>query len=76
MNGLYSAECESFTYQRPVKALALHSKFSRKGNKQFASGGLAGQLLLNEKGWFLNKDKVVHSGEGPICKLLTKPLCY
>ena len=66
MNGLYSAECESFTYQRPVKALALHSNFSRKGNRQFASGGLAGQLLLNEKGWFLNKDKVLHSGEGPI----------
>ena len=66
INGLYTAECESFTYHRPVKALALHSKFSRKGTRQFASGGLAAQLLLNEKGWFLNKDKVVHSGEGPI----------
>ena len=27
---------------------------------------MAAQLLLNEKGWFLNKDKVVHSGEGPV----------
>jgi hypothetical protein len=66
LNGLASADCESFTYQRPVKSLALHSKFARKGNRQFVSGGLAGQLLLNEKGWFTNKDKVVHSGEGPV----------
>lgn len=66
INGLYSAECESFTYQRPVKALALDPKFSRKGNRQFVSGGLSQQLLLNEKGWFSNKDKVVHSGEGAI----------
>ena len=44
INGLFSAECESFTYQRPVKSLALDAKFSRKGNRHFASGGLAGQV--------------------------------
>eukprot|EP00960_Hanusia_phi_P075784 768466-Hanusia_phi.AAC.5 len=82
INGLFSAECESFTYQRPVKSLALDAKFSRKANRHFASGGLAGQvqgggergagvevspcqLLLNEKGWFTSKDKVIHAGEGP-----------
>ena len=70
INGLFSAECESFTYQRPVKAVALDGRLGAggrsKGGRQFASGGLAGQLLLNEKGWFSTKDKVLHSGEGPI----------
>ncbi|KAJ1491242.1 hypothetical protein T484DRAFT_1775170 [Baffinella frigidus] len=83
INGLSSAECASFTYQRPVRSIALDPKFERKGNRhvgsialdpkferkgnrQFASGGLAAQLLLNEKGWFSTKDKVVHSGEGPV----------
>ena len=70
LNGLFSAECESFTYQRPVKAVALDGRLGAggrsKGGRQFASGGLAGQLLLNEKGWFSTKDKVLHSGEGPI----------
>jgi len=66
INGLSTPECASFTYQRPVRALALDPKFERKGNRQFASGGLAAQLLLNEKGWFSTKDKVVHSGEGPV----------
>ena len=35
----------------------------------FATGGLAGQLVINSKGWFGAKDVVVHSGEGPVMAL-------
>lgn len=55
-----------FTYKRPVKAVSLDPDFSRKNTRQLVSGGLAGQLTLNEKGWFGNKDIVLHAGEGPI----------
>ncbi|CAG8565322.1 7125_t:CDS:10, partial [Racocetra fulgida] len=51
-----------------LKNDAANPDFSKKDTQQFVSGGLAGQLILNEKGWFGQKqDKVLqHSGEGPI----------
>ncbi|KAG0200623.1 Vacuolar protein sorting-associated protein 41 [Mortierella sp. GBA30] len=55
-----------FNYKRPVKAVALEPHYARSTSRQFVSGGMAGQLILNEKGWLGNRDTVLHSGEGPI----------
>ncbi|KAL2623253.1 hypothetical protein R1flu_003458 [Riccia fluitans] len=66
INSLYTDEKEKFEYHRPMKAVALDPDYSRKSSKQFAAGGLAGQLLFNTKGWFGNADQVLHSGEGPV----------
>ncbi|KAL3690864.1 hypothetical protein R1sor_004515 [Riccia sorocarpa] len=66
INSLYTDEKEKFEYGRPMKAVALDPDYSRKSSKQFAAGGLAGQLLFNSKGWFGFSDQVLHSGEGPV----------
>ncbi|KAG0031903.1 Vacuolar protein sorting-associated protein 41 [Podila clonocystis] len=66
INGLFTQEHQVFNYKRPVKAVALEPDYAKSTSKQFVSGGMAGQLILNEKGWFGNRDVVLHSGEGPI----------
>ncbi|CAG8470961.1 7415_t:CDS:10 [Dentiscutata heterogama] len=68
IHGMYVDSTQVFNYRRPLKCVALDPDFSKKDTQQFVSGGLAGQLILNEKGWFGQKqDKVLqHSGEGPI----------
>lgn len=64
--GLYSEERFKQEYRRPVKTVALDPKFRAKKSRQFVSGGLAGQLVLNTKGWLGTKDYALHSGEGTI----------
>ncbi|KAJ3297142.1 Vacuolar protein sorting-associated protein 41 [Borealophlyctis nickersoniae] len=66
INSLYTTEVQTFNYKRPVKAVCLEPDYSRKTTRQFVSGGMAEYLLLSGKGWFGNKDVVIHSGEGPI----------
>ncbi|CAG8570731.1 10525_t:CDS:10, partial [Cetraspora pellucida] len=68
IHGMYVDSTQVFNYRRPLKCVALDPDFSKKDTQQFVSGGLAGQLILNEKGWFGQKqDKVLqHSGEGSI----------
>ncbi|KAI8596985.1 hypothetical protein EDD21DRAFT_230782 [Dissophora ornata] len=66
INGLFQEEKHVYNYKRPVKAVALEPHYARSTSRQFVSGGMAGQLVLNEKGWFGNRDIVLHSGEGPI----------
>ncbi len=62
------ADARSFTYPRPVKAVALDPGYSKRNSAQLCCGGLAENLVLNTKGgWFSgNKDYVLHKGEGPI----------
>jgi hypothetical protein len=67
ITNLFSGEAKTYTYTRPVKSVSLDPVFTRKGTGQFASGGLAGQLMLRTKGWlFSQKDQVLHKGEGPV----------
>lgn len=63
---LYSSELQHFNYRRPIKAVALDPGYARKSARQFVSGGMAEQLIMNEKGWLGNKDIVLHANEGPI----------
>ncbi|CAG8508593.1 12818_t:CDS:10 [Ambispora leptoticha] len=67
INGLYNEEVRHYNYKRPLKCVALDPNFTRNATGQFVSGGLAGQLILHEKGWFgSNVDTILHQGEGPI----------
>ncbi|RKO93321.1 hypothetical protein BDK51DRAFT_11338, partial [Blyttiomyces helicus] len=66
INSLYTPEVQPFNFKRPVKAVSLEPDYSRKTTRQFVSGGMAELLLLSGKGWFGNKDIVIHSGEGPV----------
>ena len=50
INGLFVSENHVFNYKRPVKAVALEPHYARSHGRQFVSGGMAGQLILNEKG--------------------------
>lgn len=53
--------------KRPMRSISLEPMYHKHPNKrQFISAGLAGNLILHEKGWLGNKETVLHSGEGPI----------
>lgn len=66
IHSLTSAESYAFDYKRPMQAVALEPEFGRKSTRAFACGGMAGNLILQEKGWLGYKEQVIHSGEGPI----------
>ena len=66
INNLFTDEREKFEYHHPMKVVSLDPDYARKSLRRFAARGLAGQLLLNTKGWFGNRNQVLHSGEGPI----------
>ncbi|GAA5973692.1 hypothetical protein JCM11641_005083 [Rhodosporidiobolus odoratus] len=55
-----------FDLGRPLRCVALDPHFGRRMTRQFVSGGMAGSLILSEKGWLGHKDVTLHSGEGPI----------
>jgi hypothetical protein len=63
---LYTPEVQSFNYRRPVKSVAIDPEYKNKSTHQFVSGGMAEQLIMNEKGWLGHKDIVLHANEGPI----------
>lgn len=49
-----------------MRTLALEPQFAKKSSRAFVCGGLAGSLVMHEKGWLGHKETVLHSGEGPI----------
>mmetsp|Transcript_26359 Transcript_26359/g.79200 ORF Transcript_26359/g.79200 Transcript_26359/m.79200 type:complete len:896 (-) Transcript_26359:107-2794(-) len=67
IRSLYTNDVQELSFDRPVKAIAIEPDFPRSKKRQFVAGGMAGELVLNEKGWFGNTSKkVLHAGEGPI----------
>ena len=44
----------------------LEPDFAKRPSKAFVCGGMAGKLILQEKGWLGYKEQVLHTGEGPI----------
>ena len=64
ISSLYDGEASTHWYHRPVCAIALDPEYATR--RVFATGGLAGQLVLNAKGWFGAKDSILHAGEGPV----------
>ncbi|KQJ85257.1 vacuolar protein sorting-associated protein 41 homolog [Brachypodium distachyon] len=67
ISSLFTDDKLKFEYHRPMKAIALDPDYSRN-YKRFATGGLAGQVLVQTKktwGGGYSK-KVLRDGEGPI----------
>ena len=56
---------QTFNVKRPVKTVALDPE-SRKGARQFCHAGLQGDVVFHERGWFVDKDITIHSGDGPV----------
>ncbi|KAL0950416.1 hypothetical protein HGRIS_010371 [Hohenbuehelia grisea] len=52
--------------KRPMRTVALEPNFAKSGSRAFVCGGLAGNLVMHEKGWLGHKETTLHSGEGPI----------
>ena len=59
-------ECSVYDAKRPMRCVALEPGYAKRSTRQFVSGGMAGNLVLHEKGWLGNKETTIHSGEGPI----------
>ena len=70
VRSLYDPEkCDEYTFNRPVKSIAIDPEYARSKKRPFVTGGLAGDLVLNETSWGLfskNKQRVLHAGEGAI----------
>ncbi|KAG9017435.1 Vacuolar protein sorting-associated protein 41 [Tulasnella sp. JGI-2019a] len=64
--GIAGTETYSFDLKRPIKAIALDPQFAKKGTRAFVCGGMAGTLVMHEKGWLGHKESLIHSNEGPI----------
>lgn len=68
IKSLYATEPGTeLQFDRPVKAVAIDPEYSKSKKRQFVTGGLAGELILNKRGFLgTNSKSVLHSGEGPI----------
>jgi hypothetical protein len=66
IRSLTSTEKYAFDYKRPMHAVALEPGFNKNASRRFVCGGMAGNLIMQEKGWLGYKEQVIHSGEGPI----------
>lgn len=49
-----------------MRSVTLEPNFGKRNTRQLVSGGMAGNLILHEKGWLGHKEVTLHSGEGPI----------
>ncbi|GMF33415.1 unnamed protein product [Phytophthora fragariaefolia] len=59
-------EVNIYNYFSAVYAVQLEDKYAMKREKSFACGGVGGQLIINKKGWIIDKESTVHEGEGPV----------
>lgn len=66
IHSLSTPESYAFDMKRPMRTVALEPQFAKRGTRAFVCGGMAGKLVLHEKGWLGHKETVLHSGEGPI----------
>ncbi|PRQ73281.1 vacuolar assembling protein VPS41 [Rhodotorula toruloides] len=66
IQSLTTSEAHVFDMQRPMRCVALEPFFGKRNTRQCVSGGMAGNLILSEKGWLGQKDVTLYSGEGPI----------
>ncbi|KWU41462.1 vacuolar protein sorting-associated protein 41, partial [Rhodotorula sp. JG-1b] len=66
IQSLVSTENHTFDMRRPMRCIALDPNYVKRNTRQFVSGGMAGSLVLSEKGWLGQKDVTLYSGEGPI----------
>ncbi len=66
MHSISGQESYTFNLKRPLRSLALEPNFAKRGSRAVICGGMAGTLVMHEKGWLGHKETVLHRGEGPI----------
>ncbi|KDN51156.1 hypothetical protein RSAG8_00785, partial [Rhizoctonia solani AG-8 WAC10335] len=67
IHSMSTPESYGFNLKRPMRTIALEPGFGHRGSRAFVCGGLAGTLVLHEKGWLGHKETTLHSGgEGPV----------
>ncbi|PFH49000.1 hypothetical protein AMATHDRAFT_76446 [Amanita thiersii Skay4041] len=66
IRSMSTSERYFFDMKRPMRTVTLEPNFSKRSSRAFVCGGLAGSLVLREKGWLGHKETLLHSGEGPI----------
>ncbi|KAJ0390150.1 hypothetical protein P43SY_006478 [Pythium insidiosum] len=59
-------EVNIYNYFSAIYTVQLEDRYALKRERSFACGGIAGQLILNKKGWIIDKENTVHEGEGPV----------
>ncbi|KAI0315153.1 vacuolar assembling protein VPS41 [Amylostereum chailletii] len=69
IHSLSTPESYSFNMKRPIRTLALEPGFAKKGTRAFVCGGMAGTLVMHEKGWLGHKETTLHAGEGPVWQI-------
>jgi len=50
VQGLEVKEAQVMDFKRPVRSVALDPDYGRSSSRRVVSGGMAGHLILNEKG--------------------------
>ncbi|KAG9317886.1 vacuolar protein sorting-associated protein 41 [Chiua virens] len=66
VHSLSTPESYVFDMKRPIRTVALEPHFAKRTSRAFVCGGMAGILVLREKGWLGHKETILHSAEGPI----------
>ena len=66
MQALDMKESQIMDFKRPMRCVALDPDYSKTTSRRVVSGGMAGQVIMSEKGWFGTSETTIHSGEGPI----------
>ncbi|KAH9049599.1 hypothetical protein EDB84DRAFT_1585412 [Lactarius hengduanensis] len=66
IHSISGTESYTFDMKRPLRSLALEPNFAKRGSRAAVCGGMAGTLVLHEKGWLGHKETLLHLGEGPI----------
>ena len=66
IHSVATPEGYSFDMKRPMRTIALEPNFAKRSTRAFICGGMAGNLVMYEKGWLGHKETLLHSGEGPI----------
>ncbi|KAF8555539.1 vacuolar protein sorting-associated protein 41 [Imleria badia] len=66
VHSLSTTESYVFDMKRPIRSVALEPHFAKRTSRAFVCGGMAGTLVLREKGWLGHKETILHSAEGPI----------
>jgi len=66
IHSLSTPESYAFDMKRPIRTVAMEPNFAKRSTRAFVCGGMAGSLILREKGWLGHRETVLHAGEGPI----------
>ncbi|KAF0694275.1 Aste57867_14845 [Aphanomyces stellatus] len=59
-------EVNIYNFYNAVFSAQLEDGYSSKRERSFACGGISGQLILNKKGWIIDKENTIHEGDSPV----------